>query len=141
MRILGFLFLTVTPRRFTTSGNCGVAILTRFCTSSVATSILVPTANMALIVTAPLLVLLLCRYCMPGEPFIWASIGVAIVCSTVSASAPVNAPVTCTVAGVISGYCPTARFMIQIVPTISKTMEITIAVTGRFINTSAIISF
>ncbi len=52
----------------------------------------------------PLLVLLLVIYAIPGVPFTCVSIGVVTVCSTVVASAPVNAAEMDTVGGVISGY-------------------------------------
>jgi hypothetical protein len=40
----------------------------------------------------------------------------------------------------MSGYYVIGRFKIAKTPTITMTIEITIAVTGRFINTSDIIS-
>jgi len=45
-----------------------------------------------------------------------------------------------TVGGDISGYCAIGRLVIEIIPTSTITIEITIAVTGRFIKVSAIIS-
>ena len=102
--ILGLMARTVRPRRLTTAGRSGVAMLTRFCTSSAATSMLVPMLKVTFIDIRPLLVLLLCMYSMPGVPFTCSSTGVATVCSTVWASAPVNWPFTCTIGGVISGY-------------------------------------
>jgi hypothetical protein len=75
---------------------------------------------------------------MPGDPFTWVSIAVVVVCSTVSASAPVKLPVILTVGGVISGYWATGRVAIAITPTNTMTIEITIAVTGRLIKVSAI---
>src|ERR1700761_9674143 len=137
--ILGFTARTVKPKRLTTAGNNGVAILTRFCTSSAATSILVPMLKVTLIDIRPLLVLLLCMYSMPGVPFTCCSIGVATVCSTVCASAPVNWPLTCTTGGVMSGYWSMGRTAIQIVPVRTSTMEMTMAVTGLFIKVFAII--
>src|SRR6185437_7644202 len=85
--------------------------------------------------------LLLCIYSIPGEPYTCTSTGVATVCSTVNASAPVNCPDICTIGGVISGYCPTGRLKMQIVPTSTNTTDITIAVTGLFKNVLAIIQF
>src|SRR6201996_3473610 len=137
--ILGFTARTVKPKRLTTAGNNGVAILTRFCTSSAATSMSVPILKVTFICIRPLLVLLLCMYSMPGVPFTCSSIGVATVCSTVWASAPVNWPLTCTTGGVISGYWSIGKSKILTVPVITSTMEITIAVTGRFIKVLAII--
>src|SRR6266700_3098445 len=137
--MLGFLLRTVSPKRFTSSGNCGVAILTLFCTSSAAISTLVPTSNVAFMVVLPSLVLLVCRNAIPGEPFIWVSMGVVTVCSTVCASAPVNPPVICTTGGVILGYWATVRLLIASNPTIIITMEITMAVTGLLMKVLAII--
>src|SRR3569833_726975 len=75
---------------------------------------------------------------MPGEPFTCVSMAVVVVCSTVSASAPVKFPVMFTVGGVISGYCATGKVIIAMIPTNTITMEITMAVTGRLIKVSAI---
>src|SRR6201996_5001658 len=137
--ILGFTALTVKPRRLTTAGNKGVAILTRFCTSNAATSMSVPILKVTFIDISPLLVLLLCMYSIPGVPFTCCSMGVATVCSTVWASAPVNWPLTCTIGGVISGYWSMGRTAIEIAPVSTSTMDITIAVTGLLIKVLAII--
>src|SRR5437763_16779566 len=75
---------------------------------------------------------------MTGVPLICVSIGVVTVCSTVCASAPVNAPVTCTTGGVISGYWLIGKLYNASNPTSTITIEITMAVFGLFINTSAI---
>src|ERR1041385_4773175 len=48
-------------------------------------------------------------------------------------------PEILTVGGVISGYCATGNVVIAISPTNTITIDITIAVTGRFIKVSAII--
>src|ERR1700761_8515393 len=138
--ILGFTARTVKPKRLTTAGNNGVAILTRFCTSSAATSISVPILKVTFSVISPLLVLLLCMYSMPGVPFTCSSTGVATVCSTVCASAPVNWPFTCTIGGVISGYWSIGNNNILTVPVITSTMDITMAVTGLLIKVLAIIN-
>src|SRR5258708_10537217 len=137
--MLGFTARTVMPRRLATAGNNGVAILTLFCTSSAATSISVPILKVTFIDISPLLVLLLCMYSMPGVPFTCCSMGVATVCSTVWASAPVNWPLTCTMGGVISGYWSMGRTTIQIEPVSTSTMEMTMAVTGLFMKVLAII--
>jgi hypothetical protein len=92
-----------------------------------------------LILDLPSLVLVLCRYDIPGEPFTWVSIAVVVVCSTVCASAPVKMPDMDTTGGVISGYWAIGRLIIDINPTATITIDITIAVTGLLINTSAII--
>src|SRR5260221_6228501 len=138
--ILGFRLRVTMPSRFTASGSGGVAILTRFCTSTVAKFTSVPTSNVTVMALCPLLVLLLDIYDMPGDPLICVSIAVVVVCSTVCASAPVNVPVMLTVGGVISGYCAMGNEDIAISPTSTITIEVTIAVTGLLINTSAIMS-
>ena len=112
--MLGFLFRTVSPKRFTASGNVGSATLTLFCTSSVAILISVPTSKFTVILLCPLLVLLLLIYVMPGVPFTCVSIAVVVVCSTVCASAPVKLPDIETVGGEISGYCATGRLINEI---------------------------
>src|SRR5260221_4271900 len=138
--ILGFRLRVTMPSRFTASGSGGVAILTRFCTSTVAKFTSVPTSNVTFMPLCPLLVLLLDMYDMPGDPLICVSIAVVVVCSTVCASAPVNVPVTFTVGGVMSGYCAIGSVVIAMRPTSTITTDVTIAVTGLFINTSAIMS-
>ena len=87
--ILGFLALTVSPSLLTTEGNDGDAIPTLFCTFKAAIWTLVPTLKVTFTFMPPLLVLVLCIYSMPGVPLICSSIGIATVCSTVCASAPV----------------------------------------------------
>src|ERR1700761_510732 len=139
--ILGFTALTVKPRRLTTAGNKGVAILTRFCTSNAATSMSVPILKVTFICISPLLVLLLCMYSMPGVPFTCCSMGVATVCSTVCASAPVNCPFTCTTGGVMSGYWSIGKLRMLIAPVIASTIDITMAVTGLLIKVLAIIVY
>src|SRR4051794_1267024 len=76
---------------------------------------------------------------MPGVPLICTSIGVVTVCSTVWASAPVKPPVTCTIGGVIFGYWLIGKLYNDSSPTTRITIEITMAVFGLLINTSAII--
>src|SRR5215203_6431418 len=134
----GFLFLTVTPKRFTASGKVGSATVPRFCTSRVAILISVPTLNVAVIELCPLEVLLLLMKDIPGEPLTCVSIAVVVVCSTVSASAPIKLLVIFTVGGVMSGYCAIGNVAIAIIPTNTITIEITMAVTGRLIKVSAI---
>src|SRR6059058_441124 len=106
--------------------------------SNAATSTSVTTPNVTLIVVRPSLVLLPCNCTIPGVPLICVSIGVVTVCSTVCASAPVKAPVTCTTGGVILGYWLIGKLYSASNPTTTITIEITIAVIGLLINTSAI---
>src|SRR5579871_3558694 len=135
----GLLARTVNPNLLTTAGNCGCAMPTRFCTFSAAICTLVPMLYVMRKLTPPVLVLVLVMYSMPGVPFTCSSIGIATVRSTVCASAPVYDPFTETLGGEIFGYWSTARLKMQIVPEIINTSEITIAVTGLFINVFAII--
>src|ERR1039458_3142640 len=139
MSILGFRARTVKPSLLTTDGNNGAAMPTLFWTLSAAICTFVPTLKVTFILIPPVLVLVLCMYSMPGVPFTCSSIGVATVCSTVSASAPVYCPDIETAGGVIFGYWSTARLKIHIIPEIIITTEITIAVTGLLINVLAII--
>src|ERR1700761_7195809 len=99
---------------------------------------LVPTSKVTLTLMLPVLVLLLCIYSICGVPFTCSSMGVATVCSTVSASAPVYDADTETLGGDISGYWSTARLSRHISPAITNTSDITIAVTGLLINVFAI---
>src|ERR1700742_2718250 len=99
----------------------------------------VPGLKVTFMVIWPLLVLLLCMYSMPGVPFTCDSTGVATVCSTVCASAPVNWPTTCTIGGVISGYWSIGKRSMDTIPVITNTTDITMAVTGRLMKVLAII--
>jgi len=77
-------------------------------------------------------------YNMPGTPLTAVSIGVATVCSTVWASAPIYWAETWTTGGVISGYWLTGRLAIEMIPRIIKISDMTMAVFGLFINVLAI---
>jgi hypothetical protein len=66
--------------------------------------------------------------------------GVVTVCSTVVASAPTYWLDTLTTGGEISGYWLMGRLIIARKPTMTNTSDITIAVMGRFMKVSAIIS-
>src|ERR1700678_3269218 len=109
---LGLRARTVSPSLLTTAGNNGWAMPTRFCTLSAEICTLVPILKVTLMFMLPLLVLVLCMYSMPGVPFTCSSIGMATVCSTVCASAPVYCPDMDTVGGGILGYWSTARLKI-----------------------------
>ena len=87
-KILGFLFRTVIPNRLTISGKVGSAILTRFCTSSVAILMSVPISKVTVMLLAPVQLLLLDINAIPGVPLTCVSMAVVVVCSTVWASAP-----------------------------------------------------
>src|SRR5579872_7475840 len=87
----------------------------------------------------PVFVFVLCMYSIPGDPLTCSSIGIATVCSTVWASAPVYWPLIDTEGGEIFGYWSTARLKMQIVPEMISTTAMTIAVTGLFMNVLAII--
>jgi hypothetical protein len=81
-------FSTLTPRRRTCSGRRGSAMATRFCTSTCASSISVPSLKVTDMVTRPSPVDWLSMYSMPSTPLTSCSIGVATVSETTSAEAP-----------------------------------------------------
>src|SRR5512138_3235331 len=64
-------------------------------------------------------------------PFTCCSMGVATDCSTSTALAPTNVVVTWMSGGVISGYWAMGGRVSDTAPTITVTMEITIATIGR----------
>src|SRR5438876_10657263 len=68
---------------------------------------------------------------MLSTPLICCSMGVATACSSVWASAPTYVARTCISGGAMLGNCATGRLKIVMVPTITMTMEITIATMGR----------
>ena len=68
---------------------------------------------------------------MLSTPFICCSNAVATDCSTFKAFAPVKVALTCTIGGVIFGYCSVGNPNIDIKPTMTITMAITIATIGR----------
>src|SRR6266480_1929780 len=70
---------------------------------------------------------------MLSTPLICCSMGVATACSSVWASAPTYVARTCISGGAMLGNCATGRLKIVMVPTITITIEITIATIGRLI--------
>ena len=80
--------MVVTPRRRTASGRRGSAMDTRFCTSTWASSMLVPMPKVTVSCMRPSLVDCELMYSMPSTPFSSSSIGVATVRLTTSALAP-----------------------------------------------------
>ena len=70
-------------------------------------------------------------YNMFSTPLICCSKGVATDLSTLVELAPENDVLTCTVGGVISGYCSTAKPKIETPPIITIKMAITMATMGR----------
>ena len=66
-----------------------------------------------------------------STPLIFCSSGVATAASTSVAAAPTNVVVTCTMGGTISGYCAMGSPGIATSPSITMTMENTIATIGR----------
>ncbi len=84
----GDCFLTVTPMALTTSGSAGVAMATRFCTSTWAMFTSVPSANVTSRVYEPSLLLFDDMYSMPSTPTTCCSIGAATVSATTWALAP-----------------------------------------------------
>ena len=57
--------------------------------------------------------------------------GVATDCSTVKASPPTKVALTAISGGTMLGYCATGRLRKETTPTITMTMEITMATIGR----------
>src|SRR5881628_10802 len=66
-----------------------------------------------------------------STPLTCCSMGVATACSTSSALAPMYVVVTWISGGVMSGYCEMGRRESETAPTITVTIEITIATMGR----------
>ena len=79
---------TVTPWRRTSSGSCGSATLNRFCTSTCASSRLVPISNVMVRPYEPSAELVEDMYIMFSTPLICCSIGAATVSVTTLAFAP-----------------------------------------------------
>ena len=67
---------------------------------------------------------------MLSTPLTCCSIGEATACSTSTALAPVNEVVTWMRGGVISGYCAIGSPVRAIAPTMTITIEMTIATIG-----------
>ncbi len=67
---------------------------------------------------------------MLSTPFICCSMGVATDCSSVFASAPGYVAWTRISGGTISGNCAVGRLTMETTPTITMTMEMTIATMG-----------
>ena len=82
-------FLTVMPRRLTSSGMLAWASETRFCTNTFDMSRSEPTSNETVRFTLPSLALTDFMYSMFSTPLTFCSNGVATDCSTTSALAPV----------------------------------------------------
>src|SRR5271170_663210 len=70
---------------------------------------------------------------MLSTPLICCSMGVATACSRLCASAPTYVASTCTSGGAMLGNSATGRVRIVSPPTITMTMEITMATMGRLI--------
>ena len=131
--ILDDFFCTVTPCCFTASGNEFKATLTRFCTITVAISISVPTSKVTVKEYIPDADEVELIYIIPSTPFTCCSIGIPTVCATVSALAPGYAAFTCTVGGVISGYCATGNTLKVTNPATTINKASTVAKIGRSI--------
>src|SRR5690348_8205622 len=74
---------------------------------------------------------------MFSTPLIFCSSGVATAVSTSVAPAPTNVVVTCTIGGTVSGYCAIGRPNIATVPSITITIDSTIATIGRLMKKRA----
>src|SRR4029453_7553290 len=124
-------FCTDTPVRCTASGRNGSARFTRFCTSTCASSGLVPISKYAVIVVFPDELDDDSMYSMLSAPLICCSIGDATLVATTSADAPGYDADTETDTGVMSGYCATGSFPIPPAPGVVMTIEMTDAKIGR----------
>src|SRR6266481_9036228 len=100
-------FLVVMPCRCTSCGSSGCAMATRFCTSTCAMSRFVPMSKVTVRLYDPSLALVDDMYNIFSTPFTCSSMGTPTVLATTCASAPGYVVVTCTVGGVICGYCST----------------------------------
>ena len=78
----------VMPVARTTSGSCGIARLTRFCTRTCAMFRSVPLANVTVSEYEPSLVLCDDMYSMSSTPLTCCSMGAAMVSDTTCALAP-----------------------------------------------------
>src|ERR1051325_11505858 len=78
-------------------------------------------------------------YSMPSTPFTCSSIGVPTVSQTTCAPAPGYEVETCTVGGVICGYCSTGSDRSETMPKIIVTIAMTFAKTGRSMKKRGII--
>src|SRR5882724_8051293 len=90
-----------------------------------------PTSNDTSSLRVPAFALVDLRYIDRSTPLTCCSIGVATVCSTSRALAPTYVVVTWISGGVISGYCEIGSRESETAPTITVTMERTIATMGR----------
>src|SRR5207248_11271267 len=104
-RMSGERFWTVTPMALTTSGKSGWAMATRFCTSTWAMLMSVPSSKVTSRVYEPSLLDCDDMYNMLSTPLTCCSIGAATVSATTWALAPGYDAETSTVGGAISGYC------------------------------------
>ncbi len=105
----GELLRTVTPEATTSGGRCGVAVATRFSTSTWAALGSVPSLKVTVMLTWPSAVDCEDMYSMFSTPLICSSIGSATVSASTSAEAPGKVADTETVGGAISGYWATGR--------------------------------
>ncbi len=88
MRMSGDIFRVVTPVCFSTSGNCGKARFTRFCTSTWARFKFMPCWNVTVRLYEPSLAQFDDMYIIPSTPLTCCSIGAATVSATTWALAP-----------------------------------------------------
>ena len=114
-----------------TSGSSGRARLTRFCTSTWAMSRSTPFLKVTVRLYWPSLVLCDDMYSMSSTPLTCCSIGAAMVVATTSALAPGYWQLTCTVGGVMRGYCASGKENSATPPASVMTMDSTAAKIGR----------
>src|SRR4051794_1486486 len=127
----GERFLTLTPIVWTTEGRLGAAMAVRFCTSTWAMLISVPTSKVTSRVYEPSLLDCEDMYSMWSTPLTCCSIGAATVSATTWALAPGYWIDTCTPGGVICGYCAIGKVNSAIPPARAMAMDSTVAKIGR----------
>jgi len=121
----GDCFLICTPESRTSWGSWGMARLTRFWTSTVASSRSRPSSKVTVRFMRPSLALMEFMYIMSCAPLTCCSMGVVTACSTTWALAPVNWVDTCTEGGDICGYCAMGSPKMASTPVMVMTIEMT----------------
>src|ERR1700733_14286484 len=124
------------PVVLTSIGNRPWAVATRFCISTAALSIFLPTSKVTMMLLTPSLPLVEDIYLMPCTPLICCSNGIVTLDSTASAFAPTYVHETVTCGGVICGYCSIGKLGIAIAPARMITSEHTAAKIGRLMKKS-----
>src|SRR4051794_31419200 len=126
-------FCTITPFLRTSSGRRGKAICTRLLTLNTDWSTLVPGSKVAVLGRLPVEDEVELKKESFSTPESCSSIGAATVRASVSALAPGNAAMICTVGGVIWEYCAPGSSYAATTPASTITIAMTAANPGRWI--------